>query len=109
VAAVVGRAARAAAARLRCLLYRLLGRLWGLPGACGPAAGDVSGLLERAAAARRGLEEAARKMYADERLEEAWLFEVLAEELREVEGLLAEVEYLLERLGLGEGFSEARP
>jgi len=87
--------------RLRCLAGRLLGA------GCGAALVDeVAGLAARAEAARRGLEEGARLLYREGRLEEGLLVEALAEEIREVEDLLGEVEYLLRRMGLGEGLSQ---
>lgn len=88
-------------------LWCVLGRFLGLVELCGVSlAEEVEEVLARAVRARRGLEEAARRLYREGRLEDGLVLEALAGEVEEVERLLAEVEYLLSRVGLGEGFSE---
>jgi len=89
--------------RLRCFLSRVVG----LGGFCGAGLlEEVEDVLARTVRARKGLEEAARLLYREGRVEDGLVVEALAAEVEEVERLLAEVEYLLTRLGLGEGLAE---
>ena len=93
----------AAAMRLRCLLSRFMG----IPGGCSAGlVAEVRQVLEKAVETRHRLEESVRMLYREGLHDEARLAEALLDEIAEVENLLLEIEYLLHRLGLGEGLSE---